>query len=54
VFKRNADGSLIHFYSQSAWLGGNEFRGMDLLNPLWHYLDLTPEGRGDFFPKRSY
>jgi predicted dithiol-disulfide oxidoreductase (DUF899 family) len=31
-----------------------EFRGMDLLSPFWSFLDLTPEGRGDFFPKRSY
>jgi predicted dithiol-disulfide oxidoreductase (DUF899 family) len=27
---------------------------MDLLSPFWSFLDLTPEGRGDFMPKRSY
>jgi predicted dithiol-disulfide oxidoreductase (DUF899 family) len=27
---------------------------MDLLMPFWSFLDLTPEGRGDFMPKRSY
>jgi predicted dithiol-disulfide oxidoreductase (DUF899 family) len=27
---------------------------MDLLSPFWSFLDLTPEGRGDFLPKRSY
>jgi predicted dithiol-disulfide oxidoreductase (DUF899 family) len=31
-----------------------EFRGMDLLSPLWNFLDLTPEGRGDFMPRRAY
>ena len=27
VFTRRADGTLVHFYSQSAWYGGDEFRG---------------------------
>jgi len=47
-------GKPLHFYSGSAMLGAGEGRGMDLLSPLWHFLDLTPEGRGDFMPKRSY
>ncbi len=25
-------------------------RGMDLLSPVWNYLDLTPDGHGDWFP----
>ncbi|NNL67522.1 MAG: DUF899 family protein [Myxococcales bacterium] len=54
VFTRNGSGELVHFYSQSADLGPDGFRGMDLLNPLWHFFDLTPEGRGDFFPSKSY
>jgi predicted dithiol-disulfide oxidoreductase (DUF899 family) len=29
-------------------------RAGDLLDPLWGLLDMTPEGRGDFFPKLSY
>ena len=28
------------------------WRGMDLLSPVWNFLDLTPEGRGDWMPKR--
>ncbi|MBG7605817.1 MAG: DUF899 family protein, partial [Actinobacteria bacterium] len=24
-------------------------RGMDLYNPVWHMLDLTPQGRGDWY-----
>jgi predicted dithiol-disulfide oxidoreductase (DUF899 family) len=54
VFVRRGDGTLAHTYSQSAFLGEAGFRGMDLLSPLWHYLDLTPEGRGDFMPSKSY
>lgn len=53
VFQRSGSG-LTHFYSQSAELGADEFRGMDLLTPVWSYFDLTPEGRGDWFPRRSY
>jgi predicted dithiol-disulfide oxidoreductase (DUF899 family) len=54
VIERAADGSLHHFYSQSAVLGEHGFRGMDLLNPLWHFFDSLPEGRGDFMPRKSY
>lgn len=54
VFTRNAQGKPVHFYSQSAYLGEHGFRGMDLLNPVWHFLDATPEGRGDFFPSKQY
>jgi predicted dithiol-disulfide oxidoreductase (DUF899 family) len=54
VFSREADGRLIHTYSQSALLGEAGFRGMDLLSPIWHFFDLIPEGRGDFFPQRRY
>jgi predicted dithiol-disulfide oxidoreductase (DUF899 family) len=54
VFERDASGSVHHFYSQSANLGPDGFRGMDLLNPLWHFVDCLPDGRGDFFPSKSY
>lgn len=54
VYTREADGSLVHFYSQCAFLGEHGFRGMDLLSPVWHYFDLTPDGRGDFMPSKSY
>lgn len=54
VFVRRDDGTVVHTYSQCAFLGEAGFRGMDLLSPLWHFLDLTPEGRGDFMPSKSY
>ncbi|MAE97314.1 MAG: hypothetical protein CL910_21900 [Deltaproteobacteria bacterium] len=54
IFSRSDDGGLVHFYSQCAFLGEHGFRGMDLLSPVWNYFDLTPEGRGDFMPSKSY
>lgn len=54
IFTRGADGSIAHFYSQSALFGNGEFRGMDLLTPVWHFLDLTPAGRGDWLPSGYY
>ena len=54
VFRLGADGRPRHFYSVCALMTPTQFRGMDLLSPFWNFLDLTPEGRGDFLPKRSY
>ena len=54
VFRREASGRVLHTYSVNADFGPGQLRGMDLLSPFWSFLDLTPEGRGDFFPKRSY
>ena len=48
------DGEVRHFYSQTAFYESHEFRAMDLLSPIWHFLDLTPTGRGDFFPAKNY
>ena len=54
VFERDADRGVTHFYSGGARLSAEHFRGMDLLSPLWNFLDLTPEGRGEFMPKKKY
>ena len=37
-------------YSGGANITGEHWRGIDLLSPVWHLLDLTPEGRGDWMP----
>ena len=29
-------------------------RAGDLVDPLWGLLDMTPEGRGDWFPSLTY
>ena len=54
VFELGKDGSVNHFYSGGARMSQEHFRGMDLLSPFWSFLDLTPEGREDFMPRRSY
>ncbi|HJX91883.1 MAG TPA: DUF899 family protein [Pyrinomonadaceae bacterium] len=55
VFTRDADGTLRHFYSGHPWLGdGVKERGIDELNPIWNFLDLTPEGRGTFYASLEY
>lgn len=48
------DGGVRHFYSASAFMGEGENRGMDLLTPVWNLIDLTPQGRGDWFPSLEY
>ena len=54
VFTLAADGTPRHFYTGGAIITEGQFRGMDLLSPVWNFLDLTPDGRGDWFPKLSY
>ena len=54
VFRLGPDGRPRHFYTQCAMMAPGHWRGMDLLTPVWNFLDLTPEGRGDWMPKRSY
>jgi predicted dithiol-disulfide oxidoreductase (DUF899 family) len=54
VFALDADGRARHFYTGAAFMTQEHFRGMDLLSPVWNFLDLAPDGRGDFFPRLSY
>ncbi|MDH3752307.1 MAG: DUF899 family protein [Acidimicrobiia bacterium] len=37
-------------YSGGAHISGDHWRGVDLLSPVWHFLDLTPQGRGNWMP----
>jgi predicted dithiol-disulfide oxidoreductase (DUF899 family) len=55
VFTRDADGLVRHSYTAHPWMSPeiNE-RGIDLLAPIWHFLDLTPQGRGDWYTSLSY
>jgi predicted dithiol-disulfide oxidoreductase (DUF899 family) len=55
VFSRASDGTLHHFYSAHPRMASdiNE-RGIDLLSPIWSMLDLTPQGRGDWYTKLEY
>lgn len=50
VWTLDDDGRPVQRYGGSAGFDADHWRGLDLLSPLWHLLDLTPEGRGDFMP----
>ena len=55
VFTRGDDGTVRHVYSKGAQMADDRReRGIDLLSPVWHLLDLTPNGRGDWYPSLSY
>jgi predicted dithiol-disulfide oxidoreductase (DUF899 family) len=55
VFTRDATGNVRHFYSTHPKMAPDiRERGIDLLNPIWHFLDLTPGGRGDWYAGLSY
>ena len=55
VFTRDADGTVRHFYSAHPRMGPDiKERGIDLLNPIWHFMDLTPEGRGSWYASLDY
>jgi len=55
VFTRDADGKVRHFYSVHPRMAPDiKERGIDLLAPMWHFLDLIPQGRGDWAASLSY
>jgi predicted dithiol-disulfide oxidoreductase (DUF899 family) len=55
VFTRDAAGTIRHFYTAHPRMADDiDQRGIDLLSPVWHLLDLTPEGRDDWYADLSY
>lgn len=55
VFTRDADGTLRHFYTTHPHMSEEiNQRGIDLLTPVYNMLDLTPQGRGDWYAELSY
>ncbi|WP_175412384.1 DUF899 family protein [Streptomyces sp. TRM64462] len=55
VFTRDSDGTVRHFYSTHPRMADDiDERGIDLLAPVWHLLDLTPQGRDDWYPSLDY
>lgn len=55
VFTLDPDGSPRHFYTSHPQMADDVGeRGIDLLSPVWHLLDLTPEGRGDWYAGLDY
>ncbi|NIJ39076.1 putative dithiol-disulfide oxidoreductase (DUF899 family) [Sphingopyxis panaciterrae] len=55
---RNDGGAIRHVWaSEMAYAPddpGQHHRAGDLVDPLWGLLDMTPEGRGDWFPSLTY
>ena len=50
-----ADGAPRHFYSAHPRMSDDiDQRGIDLLVPVWHVLDLTPPGRGNWYAQLDY
>ena len=55
VFTRDNHGAVHHFYTAHPWMSPEiKERGIDLMSPIWHVLDLTPQGRGDWYAKLEY
>lgn len=54
VFRHGDGGNIVHTYTGHPQLSDEHWRGIDLLSPVWNVFDLTPEGRGDWFPSLDY
>jgi len=55
VFTRDSQNIVHHFYTAHPWMSPEvKERGIDLMSPIWHVLDLTPQGRGDWYTKLEY
>ncbi len=55
VFTRDHDGTIRHSYTGHPWLSRDlKERGIDELVPIWNILDLTRQGRGEFYAKLEY
>jgi predicted dithiol-disulfide oxidoreductase (DUF899 family) len=55
VFTRDADGTVRHFYTAHPRMAPDiQERGIDLLAPMWQFMDLTPQGRGTWYASLSY
>ena len=55
VFTRDGDGTLRHFYTAHPSMADDiRERGLDLLCAVYNVLDLTPQGRGDWYAELGY
>jgi predicted dithiol-disulfide oxidoreductase (DUF899 family) len=55
VFAKESDGTLRHFYTAHPSMAGNiKERGIDLPTPVYNILDLTPQGRGNWYASLDY
>jgi predicted dithiol-disulfide oxidoreductase (DUF899 family) len=55
VFEQDKTGAVRHVYTAHPRMSQDiKERGIDLLAPVWHFLDLTPKGRGKWSASLSY
>ncbi len=55
VFTKDDQGVVRHFYSAHPQMADDiPQRGLDLLSPVWNILDLTPQGRDDWYAELAY
>jgi predicted dithiol-disulfide oxidoreductase (DUF899 family) len=55
VFTRAPNGIVRHFYTAHPRMAPDiQQRGIDLLAPIWHFMDLTPQGRGNWYASLAY
>jgi predicted dithiol-disulfide oxidoreductase (DUF899 family) len=55
VFTRDASGGVRHFYSVHPRMAPDiQERGIDLYTAIWHFMDLTPQGRGNWYASLDY
>jgi predicted dithiol-disulfide oxidoreductase (DUF899 family) len=55
VFTRDAKGNVRHSYTAHPRMSPDiQERGIDLLAPMWHFLDLTLQGRGSWYASLAY
>ena len=57
VFRKDGD-KVRHFWGSEMLYApeepGQHHRVGELVDPVWGLLDMSPDGRGDFFPRLSY
>jgi predicted dithiol-disulfide oxidoreductase (DUF899 family) len=54
VFKKDDEGNVRHVYTAFASIEPGSERGLDLLATTYNVLDLTPEGRGEWYATNEY
>jgi predicted dithiol-disulfide oxidoreductase (DUF899 family) len=55
VFTKDNEGKIRHFYTAHPSMSHDiKERGIDLLCPVYNVLDLTPQGRGEWYADLSY
>jgi predicted dithiol-disulfide oxidoreductase (DUF899 family) len=55
VFRKDADGTIRHFYTAHPTMAADiQERGIDLYTPVYNLLDVTPQGRGNWYASLAY